>query len=645
MRWSMELNLIAAAFFLSAIGSPAQDSSRSAGWIVIPVADYRSLRAMAFPAEREPEPPPVDATLTRVDYDLRITGELAAGQASLTVDVIKDGWVRVPIPSGLLVREAKLDGKPVSLVGGPAGKAPGPPSAVLAHEGRAVLLLDIALPVAASAGNESLSLPPAMAGVTRAIVHLPRQGVDIRLSGGFLAERSESASESRWVAYGRGNESLTFTWRRRAEDHRGSQPLRLRGSLTELVGLGEDSTSIYAEVNAEIVQGIARAVRIQLPDKVTVNQVAGAMVADWESKPGELSVAFLEPVEQSARFVITGETRTPRDGQIDIPVLRLMDAECEAGGLAVEVLGAGEIKDRKSTGLDGADAADLGEMVSSRQSPSLVSFRFRVGDARAARALTVNVARYTQESVLVANIEEARYNILISGEGKTLVQARYAIRNNQRNFLKITPPAGSLIWSASLSGKPVRPGMAPDGSLLLPLEKARTGEEAPAFAAELLYLLRTTAWNDKGKVRLPLPALDLPVSRTGVLFYLPPLFRVTPEPGSFRTETYQDPTSPVLVAGKGKSESNESKTAATAPTAPGAARKDASESAAQAATQALVEKFRAESLAGRRSGILPIQISFPAFGPSLFLVSELTAENRAPSVDFSYRRDKKGGVR
>jgi hypothetical protein len=369
------------------------------------------------------------------------------------------------------------------------------------------------------------------------------------------------------------------------------------------------------------------------------------MVADWEMKPGELVVAFLEPVEQTARFVITGETRTPRDGQIDIPVLRLADAERETGGLAVEVLGAGEIKDRKSGGLENADAADLGEMVYSRQSQSLVSFRFRTGDSKAARSLTVNVARYTQESVLVANIEEARYNILISGEGKTLVQARYAIRNNQRNFLKITPPAGAIVWSASLSGKPVRPGISPDGSLLLPLEKARAGEEAPAFAAELLFLARGAAWSEKGKVRLALPALDLPVSRTGILFYLPPLFRVIPEPGSFRTQTYQDTSSPALVPGKEKSESGEIKSGTLGTAAPAAAKKDAPESAAQAATQALVEKFRNESLAGRRSGILPIRISFPAFGPSIYLVSELTAENLAASVDFSYQRERKGGAR
>ena len=45
---------------------------------------------------------------------------------------------------------------------------------------------------------------------------------------------------------------------------------------------------------------------IQLPEKITINQVSGAMVADWEMKNGELAVTFLEPVEHSARFVISG---------------------------------------------------------------------------------------------------------------------------------------------------------------------------------------------------------------------------------------------------------------------------------------------------------------------------------------------------
>jgi hypothetical protein len=648
-----------ALLFISAASSTGQTASHSPGWVVLTVDEYRTLHTRAYPIERDPEPPPVEATLTRVDYDLRIDGELASGRASLTVDVLKDGWVRVPVPAGLLVREARLDGKLVSLVPGAGGKAGSQLSALLSHSGRALLLLDIAIPVASATGEESITLPSTASGVTRASVQLPRQGVDVRLTGGLLSEKSESASESKWIAYGRGNEALTFAWRRKTEDHRAAQPLRMRGSLTQLLGLGEDSTSISAEVNLEVTQGAARVARIQIPDKVTINQVLGAMVADWEVKGRELSVTFLEPVEQTARFVVTGETRGPREGQIDISLLRLLNVERETGGVAVEVLGAGEIKDLKFEGLESADATDLGEMVSNRQSPSLAAFRFRSSDSNLTRSLSLNIARYTPQAVLMANVSEARYQVLITSEGKSLVQARYAVRNNQRNFLKITLPPGATLWSASLAGKAVRPGQSPDGSLLLPLDKARAGEEAPEFAVEVVYLSRGTVWNDKGQFKLALPALDLPVSRTGLLVYHPPLFKVTPEPGAFRMEPYSNPISsalnpPVMGYGVGAGSAGgvgagvvAGITASAPPPpvpSPGMDAKDETKlRRSQLATEALLDKFRADSLAGKRAGILPIRVSFPAFGPSLYLVSELTGENQAPSAGLTYQHEKKAG--
>jgi hypothetical protein len=655
-----------AAFLLSAFcvaaASAQTTMSHAPGWVVITIGDYRSLHAKAYPPDREPEGPPVDATLTRVDYDLRIDGDLASGRATLTVDVLKDGWVRVPIPAGLLVREAKLDGKLVSLVPSAAGKG-NQLSALLSKPGRAVLQLDIALPVASNAGEESISLPSTGSGVTRATVRLPKQGVDIRLNGGLLADKSESGAESKWLAYARGNEPLTFTWKRKTEDHRSTQALRLRGSLTELTGLGEDTTTIVAQVNVEVTQGAAKEVRLALPDKVTVNQVSGATVADWEMKDGELAVTFLEPVEQNAKFIVSGETRSPRDGQIDIPLLRLLNTERDTGGVAVEVLGAGEINKFKTEGLENADATDLGEIVSSRQSTSLSAFRFRSGDAKTTRSLTVNVARYTPQAVLMANVAEARYNVLITNEGKLLVQARYAVRNNQRNFLKITLPTGATLWSASLAGKPVRPGQSPDGSVLLPLEKARAGEDSPEFAVEIVYINRGTAWSDKGQFKLGLPALDLPVSRTGLLVFHPPLFKVALDPGAFRIETYADPLSAALnpppppapppppPASMNGAVGVAGIVAAPAPNAPGA-ELSALESAIttnrltdQAARQAAVDNFRATLQGGKASGILPIKVSFAALGPSLYLVSELTGENQAPSTDLNYQREKKAGGR
>ena len=69
-----------ALFFLIASKASAQNAPHSPGWVVLPVEEYRTLHARAYPTAGDPEPPPVEATLTRVDYELRINGDLASGR-------------------------------------------------------------------------------------------------------------------------------------------------------------------------------------------------------------------------------------------------------------------------------------------------------------------------------------------------------------------------------------------------------------------------------------------------------------------------------------------------------------------------------------------------------------------------------------
>src|SRR2546421_8180174 len=107
------LCLTLSVLFVAATGTAQNSNSTTGGWVVLPVDEYRTLRRAALPIEAEPVPPPVEATLTRIDYDLKVDGDLASGEARLTVDVIKDGWVRLPLPNGLMVREARLDGRQV----------------------------------------------------------------------------------------------------------------------------------------------------------------------------------------------------------------------------------------------------------------------------------------------------------------------------------------------------------------------------------------------------------------------------------------------------------------------------------------------------------------------------------------------------
>jgi hypothetical protein len=592
----------------------SQTPSPPEGWVVLPVDEYRALRERANPVPPLPLPPPVDATLSRADYDLRVEGDTVIGRAMLTIDVMREGWVRVQIPPGLMVRDASLDGQPVSLVDGP------PRYVLLSRTGRSVLALDIVIPLATSAGAESIVIPPSPAPISRARLTLRRGGVDLTLTGGFLADRTEATTESRWTVYGRPQQALGLTWKRKVDDRRADLPLRVRARIIQLVGLGEETCQVSAAVRVEVVQGLAREVALSIPGGLVVNQVDGATVADWDVTGSSLRVKLLEPAALETSLVVQAEVRSPRDGTVAVPIVRMPTAERETGGVAVDVVGAGEIAGRQTVGLEPADPSELGETIASRGSPSMIGFRHRPLSGADARSLSVAVVRYTPQAVSIANIEEARYRALVSEDGELLVEARYAIRNNQRSFLKATLPSGATLWSAEVSGRPIRPGAADGSSVLLPLEKGRAGQEAPAFVVRLVYLQRIDPWKDKGHERLELPALDLPVSRTGFELRHSPRYHVELEDGAFRVDVDPGPFAPILrsvVATAADHKSIEERSAV--------------------GLMALADKFRQES--GRTVvGSLPVHVMFPALGPAIFLASELTAESLAPVVELVVRR-------
>jgi hypothetical protein len=517
-------------------------------------------------------PPPVEATLTRIDYDLRIDNDAIAGRALITIDVLRDGWTRVQIPAGLMVRDARLDGQPVPLVEGP------PPHVLLSRAGRVVLTLDIALPLTASAGTESIALPASAAPISRAVLTLPRSGIDLSVSGGFVADRTESPGESRWTSFGRPNQPLTLSWKRKADDRRAEQQLRTRARLTSMIGLGEDVSQVATAVRIEVLQGLAREVVLAIPQGVSINQVNGATVGEWTVTNGQLRVRLLDPVSGDTSFVVQGDMRTPRDGVVAVPLIRVPDTERETGGVAVDVVGAGEVAERATRGFEPTDPSELGEIVAGRESPSMIAFRMRPIAGSEPRSLAVTVVRFIPQAVLIANVEEARYRALASEDGSLLVEARFAVRNNQRSFLKVTMPPDATVWSANVGGRPIRPGVAERGAVLLPLEKGRSGEEAPTFVVEMTYLQRIPEWTDKGIAQLALPALDLPVSRTGLELHHSPRFRVALQPGTFRSEEDPGPFAAAL----------RSPSAGPVAVQAGTAARDAQESK----LQVLVDRFR-----------------------------------------------------
>ena len=186
-----------------------------------------------------------------------------------------------------------------------------------------------------------------------------------------------------------------------------------------------------------------------------------------------------------------------------------------------------------------------------------------------------------------------------------------------------------------MAGKPVRPGVAEGDAVLLALEKGRAGEDAPTFPVRITYLQSIERWIDKGPARLFLPALDLPISRTGVELYHSPRFRVALQPGAFRIESDPGVFAEALRGGRGFGGA----VAAGMTTAPAPVPAlDIENKSSQ--FQILIDRYRNEGGGRTVAGSLPVDVTFPMLGPSLFLASELTAESLAPSIDLTIRKTK-----
>src|SRR5262249_6840791 len=198
--------------------------------------------------------------------------------------------------------------------------------------------------------------------ISRVRLALPKSGIDLSVNGGFLADHTEAATESRWTVFGRPNQSLRMTWKRKVDDRRADLPLRLRARITEVVGFGEDACQIAASVHVDVQQGLAREIVLALAPGLAVNQVDGATVADWNVDGDSLRVRLLEPTATVASFVIQADARTAREGSVAVPLVRLPAADRETGGVAIDVVGAGEIADRQLRGFEPADPSELGEL-------------------------------------------------------------------------------------------------------------------------------------------------------------------------------------------------------------------------------------------------------------------------------------------
>ena len=358
----------------------------------------------------------------------------------------------------------------------------------------------------------------------------------------------KGGGQTRWVAHGRGDQPVTFTWRRRVEERRADQPLRMRGSVTHLVGLGENARRSRARYGSTSSRAWRCRHAWRCRESLQVTRVTGTTVADWETvRPGPTPRQILDPVATTATFRSSAKCAAPakaRGGAADSPARR------GSRNRRRRRRGAWRRRDHRAA-AGSARAGRPARPRERRRRPRVsidggISVHADFGGRDADRSRRGHTL--PTQAVMVANVDEARYQVLVTEDGKCLVRARYAVRNNRRSLLSVALPAGATLWSTSVAGRVIRPGRSPAARCSCRSNAASARDDLPPFVVEVAYLARGRR-RYRGTLSLPLAAIDLPISRTGVALHHSPRFKLAAVPGTFRIEPYSTPVTAVLRDG------------------------------------------------------------------------------------------------
>ena len=210
------------------------------------------------------------------------------------------------------------------------------------------------------------------------------------------------------------------------------------------------SVDSASAVSVEVHQGLAREVSLAIPAGLVVNQVNGATVADWTVKGGLLTV----------RLSIRSRPSSRSSCRVKAGFRRMATSPCRSCGCRRRNARrrrrdqrARRRRDRRAQ-MRGLEPADLGPRRYRRRSDRP---RWCVPAAPAAGSDPRSLrSRYALHAASGSD-RQRRGGALSRARGRrrvVAVEARYAVRNNQRSFLKVTLPDARRSGARRLPASP-----------------------------------------------------------------------------------------------------------------------------------------------------------------------------------------------
>lgn len=547
-------------------------------------------------------------------------------KAAITVlpsQALRDnGWVEIPVGSAAS-GAGQLERVTVN----------GTPASVKSDRGRHVLLLsrtgtytvslDYYTPVRRSEGTHELHvhLPKAAAISLDLLIPGIRAEVEV---GGKKRQARVSAAGTRFEGPVASASPLRLRYTPSADSEGNQDDIAMTpkvfANTSMLVGIKENRIKYRYRVDYEIWHKKRSSFSVLLPDTAPIENIHGAGLASWDATDtdsGQLVVVktSFSPDRAWSFTMEFSQKLTTASATIRVPAPRVLDVNRESGHLAVQASETMEVFAGDSTlNVSGVAPAALPSWLQS-QKDVLLRYKYNRRPFR----LVLDVRRHQDMPVLVAVADEALFTVLATEQGHLLAKYRYKIRNNQKQYLRVTMPEGWVLWSSLIDGRAVMPASTEvEGDVLVPLRKMGAGESEESFVLELVYWKKNRRMGPMGRLRLACPVVDVNCQKINGKVYVP------------RRHKYGKP------GGDFEKTGHLSGTLSDQPTVTYTRRNDSTRMPAQSMvfSNTMVTKS-----SGKRAVALPVEIEVPHEGRAIAVTRSLTVAGEEVSLSLGYRRE------
>jgi len=475
---------------------------------------------------------PVEYTLTQSHLTGKVKGLSAQFQAQFSVQILKEGWLKIPFFQNDIGIEAVSITVPdtAAETGLIANQGHGKPLAQFVRNAQGYDLLakgpqsfaiqvTFRAPIQVNELTYTLSFQPPRAVINQISLQIPEKGVNViqKTAHSQVIQENEITTIESVLSE---RETLKMSWQVEKDSSLNRKSSAL---LHTLASVEKSEITVFSTLVLKHIASLNE-IAFRFPLNVEIINVTSLDIEQWsieKLKDAQLiKIAGQTDPRSAINIDLSYRLRLPSlPTDIAIPTVDVIGTDSFEGFMGVEALGNLEVHAKPLKKGVLIPAKNLPKRLWQKAAnPLLYGYQF-YGKAFSP---SLSIKGYQDIQTVVANVDLVDCVTHRTLEGKSITRIQYFIRNNDRQFLTLTLPKNSRLWQAFLNGKPVKPAQKDTGEILIPMKKSSSqGGELESFALEIGYITEVSKLSLKGDILNQLPAIDIPISYLRWTLYLP----------------------------------------------------------------------------------------------------------------------------